>query len=197
MWCLAWYLPLIIGDHIPLGYTHWETFLLFLIITDYVFAPVCCHNDIAYIKKLIKEHHEMVRLIYSDSSFIPKLHALYCSCTWMVIEVCLDWCIYVRVLEMCYFTGTDALFINNNYQEYIFRCGPLSRIWYMRFEAKHGFFKNISHCVKCFKNIGKTLAFHHHQRLMCFHLSSSCNAIPQNILIIPKSEYYDEIINES
>ena len=84
MWCLARCLPLIIGDHILLYYTSWETFLLFLTITDYVFAPICCHNDIAYIKELIKEHHEMFHLSYSDSSFIPKLHYIVHTPEWLL-----------------------------------------------------------------------------------------------------------------
>ena len=46
MWCLARYLPLLIGEHIPLGFPHWECFLQLLLITDYVFAP---HNDVTYI----------------------------------------------------------------------------------------------------------------------------------------------------
>ena len=69
----------------------------------------------------------------------------------------------------------------------LYRCGPLSRIWCMRFEAKHSFFKNISNRVKCFKNIVKTLSFHH-QRLMCLYLSSSSDSVA-NKLIIPKSKY--------
>lgn len=74
MWCLARYLPLIIGKHIPLGYSHWECFLKLLLITDYVFAPVLSRNDVAYIKDLIKEHHHDFQALYADASFIPKLH---------------------------------------------------------------------------------------------------------------------------
>ena len=41
----------------------------------------------------------------------------------------------------------------------------------MRFEGKHSYFKDIARCVKCFKNIPESLAFHH-QRLMCYYLNS-------------------------
>ena len=53
----------------------------------------------------------------------------------------------------------------------ILRCGPVSRFWCMRFEAKHSYFKSLAHRVKCFKNIQKTLA-DRHQHLMCYHLSN-------------------------
>ena len=48
MWCLARYLLLLIGEHIPLKFPHWECFLQLLLITDYVFAPVMSHNDVTY-----------------------------------------------------------------------------------------------------------------------------------------------------
>ena len=89
MWCLSRYLPLIIGEHIPLGFAHWECLLLFLMITDYVFAPVFCHNDMAYIKELIREHHEMFCVIYPDSSFIHKLHYIIHTPEWLLRYVLL------------------------------------------------------------------------------------------------------------
>ena len=74
MWCPAQYLPLLIGEHIPLEFPHWECFLQLLLITDYVFVPIMSHNDIAYIKDLIKAHHQQFRSLYFNASFIPKLH---------------------------------------------------------------------------------------------------------------------------
>ena len=38
------------------------------------------------------------------------------------------------------------------------RFGPLLHLWCMRFEAKHNYFKDLAHHVKCFKNIPKTMA---------------------------------------
>lgn len=39
--------------------------------------------------------------------------------------------------------------------------GPLVRFWTMRFEAKHNFFRRLSHIVCNFKNICKTMAMRH------------------------------------
>ena len=39
--------------------------------------------------------------------------------------------------------------------------GPLIRFWCMRFEAKHNFFRRLSHIVGNFKNICKTMAYRH------------------------------------
>lgn len=39
--------------------------------------------------------------------------------------------------------------------------GPLSKLWCMRFEAKHNPFKRLAHAVCNFKNVSKTLAFKH------------------------------------
>ena len=83
MWCLARYLPLLIGEYIPLGFPHWECFLQLLLITDYVFAPVLSHNDVAYIKDLIKEHHQRFRSLYLNASFIPKLHYIVHVPEWL------------------------------------------------------------------------------------------------------------------
>lgn len=50
------------------------------------------------------------------------------------------------------------------------RCGPLSNLWCMRFEAKHRYFKQVAKVIGNFKNIAKTLAYRH-QRRMCYILS--------------------------
>lgn len=57
-----------------------------------------------------------------------------------------------------------------------YRCGPISRHWCMRFEAKHNYFKSLAQRVKCFKNIAKTLASRH-QRLMCYYLSNPLSSV--------------------
>ena len=87
MWCLSRHLPLIIGSKIPFEYLHWECFLTFLTIVDNVFAPLCSPNNVSYIKELLKDHHQTFRCIYPDSSFIPKLHYNYYSCSRMDIKV--------------------------------------------------------------------------------------------------------------
>ncbi|KAL2101379.1 hypothetical protein ACEWY4_003140 [Coilia grayii] len=57
--------------------------------------------------------------------------------------------------------------------------GPLVKFWTMRFEAKHNFFRRLSHIVCNFKNICKTMAKRHQltqsYRFFCKeHLESGC-----------------------
>ena len=52
------------------------------------------------------------------------------------------------------------------------RCGPPSRYWCMRFEAKNSYFKDLAHRIKNFKNIPKSLA-HRHQAWPCYIYSNS------------------------
>jgi len=54
----------------------------------------------------------------------------------------------------------------------LYRVGPLTRFWCMRYESKHNYFKNLAHRVKCFKNIPQTLLYHH-QRLLCLYANSN------------------------
>ncbi|KAK0141263.1 hypothetical protein N1851_021705 [Merluccius polli] len=58
-----------------------------------------------------------------------------------------------------------------HYTTAIQKLGPLVQYWAMRFEAKHGFFKRISHVTCNFRNICKTLAFRH-QMLQCYNVLS-------------------------
>ena len=49
--------------------------------------------------------------------------------------------------------------------------GPLVRFWAMRFEAKHNFFRRLSHIVCNFKNICKTMSVRH-QLTQCYRFYS-------------------------
>lgn len=61
------------------------------------------------------------------------------------------------------------------------RWGPLVRLWYMRYETKHSYFKGMSQVVHNFKNIAKSLAIHH-QRFMCYRMSNKAEYLrPRNI----------------
>lgn len=53
-----------------------------------------------------------------------------------------------------------------------YRHGPLIRMWCMRYEAKHQYFKRWSNIMGNFKNIAKTLAMHH-QKYICYQLLKS------------------------
>lgn len=59
-----------------------------------------------------------------------------------------------------------------HYPMAIKQLGPLRQYWAMRFEAKHGFFKRISHVTCNFRNIAKTMAFRH-QIMQCYHFMSN------------------------
>lgn len=52
---------------------------------------------------------------------------------------------------------------------YAYRHGPLIRMWCMRYEGKHRYFKRWAKIMGNFKNIAKTLAMHH-QRNLCYEL---------------------------
>ena len=83
-------------------------------------------------------------------SYIPNhsQNALYDSPPWMDYEVSNSCKMYSLIL---------------------FLICPVSRLWCMRFEAKHSYFKMLAHRVRNFRNIPKTLACRH-QRLMCYYL---------------------------
>ncbi len=44
--------------------------------------------------------------------------------------------------------------------------------WCMRFEGRHGFFKDLAHRVKCFKNVAKTMACLN-QEQVCYQMTST------------------------
>ena len=54
-----------------------------------------------------------------------------------------------------------------HYPRCIRMVGPLVKFWAMRFEAKHNFFRRLSHIVCNFKNICKTMAYRH-QYAQCY-----------------------------
>ena len=83
MWCFARLLPLMIGEKVPVNHPHWENFLLFLKITDYVFSPVTSADIVDYLSLLIHNHHTAFRELYPESSFIPKLHYVIHIPEWM------------------------------------------------------------------------------------------------------------------
>lgn len=55
-----------------------------------------------------------------------------------------------------------------HYPRVIQKLGPLRQFWAMRFEARHAFFKQVSHVTCNFRNICKTMAFRH-QMMQCYN----------------------------
>ena len=73
-WCLGRFLPLLLEDLIPECDEYWNTYLLFLKIMEYTFAPVLTLDKLDYLQTLIKDFLiEFVRL-YPDRPLTPKLH---------------------------------------------------------------------------------------------------------------------------
>ena len=82
MWCLARYLPLMIGDVIPQDDDHWENFLVFLDLMDYVFAPTTTPEKIAYVAVLVEDYLTEFSHLY-ERRLTPKMHYLVHLSTWM------------------------------------------------------------------------------------------------------------------
>ena len=61
-----------------------------------------------------------------------------------------------------------------HYPRCIRKVGPLVKFWVMRFEAKHNFFRRLSHVVCNFKNICKTMAYRH-QYAQCYRFYMNKN----------------------
>lgn len=59
-----------------------------------------------------------------------------------------------------------------HYPELILQFGPLVRLWTLRFESKHSYFKNVARMCKNFRNITKTLS-EKHQKLFSYSLGSN------------------------
>lgn len=55
-----------------------------------------------------------------------------------------------------------------HYPGVIQKLGPLRQFWAMRFEARHSFFKQVSHVTCNFRNICKTMAYRH-QMMQCYN----------------------------
>lgn len=109
MWCLLCYIPLMLGDLIPVGNVHWELLLLLLSCMEIIFSLSLTLASTVYLDHLINEHHTVFLELYPERHLKPKHHFML---------------LYPRAIR--------AL-------------GPIVHFWAMRFEAKHGFFKRVSH----------------------------------------------------
>jgi len=62
------------GRFVPTGDTQWESYLLLLLIADYLLAAEIHPDEVAHVKVLIEDHHSAFTNIYPDASIIPKMH---------------------------------------------------------------------------------------------------------------------------
>ena len=84
MWCLARYLPLMVGDiTVPEDNEKWLLFLSLLTIIDYVFAPKCTSDTISYVRLLIHDHLVEFKWLYPNCHIIPKQHYMIHIPDWM------------------------------------------------------------------------------------------------------------------
>ena len=90
MWCLARFLPLMIGDQIPEGDRYWENFTLLLDIADEVFAPVTTADRADYLAMLVEDFLEEFTDLYPHMPLTPKMHHMVHFPTWIkrYIYVC-------------------------------------------------------------------------------------------------------------
>jgi hypothetical protein len=76
MWCLARFVPLLVGAKVPETDEKWQLFIKLLDITDIIFSPVTSCNQAAGLAVLIEEHHTGFKRLYPNCSIIPKMHYL-------------------------------------------------------------------------------------------------------------------------
>ena len=74
MWCLARYLPLLVGDLVPEDDDNWQNFLLLMDIVDYLFASTCNDIIVADLRYKIQAHHTEFKRLYPEHTIIPKMH---------------------------------------------------------------------------------------------------------------------------
>lgn len=80
-----------------------------------------------------------------------------------------------------------------HYPELILQFGPLIKLWTLRFESKHGYFKKYSRNTQNFKNLCSTLA-NCHQNLQCY--LGAGNLFKPEINIVNGIEFNIQIYSE-
>ena len=83
MWCLARFIPLLVGDLIAERDGNWENFLSLLQIIEYVFAPIITEDKTSYLEVLIDNFLREFKEIYPERSLTPKMHYLIHVPLWM------------------------------------------------------------------------------------------------------------------
>ena len=76
MWCLGRYLPILIGDKLPEGYTYWDNFLAHSEIMEEVSSPIITSVRAEYIRMLIEDYLVDFKLLYPGRPLTPKMHYL-------------------------------------------------------------------------------------------------------------------------
>ena len=74
MIALAYGLPLLVGDKVPLSDEKWESFLLLLKICSIALSPVCTYDTVAYLHVLVEEKLATFQTVYPSVKLLPKHH---------------------------------------------------------------------------------------------------------------------------
>lgn len=82
----------------------------------------------------------------------------------------------------------------SHYPELIIRFGPLIRLWTLRFESKHTYFKQCARKLHNFKNVCLTLAERH--QLLQVYLNGG-NLFPPDVLVEKAAAFFPKDYNDS
>ena len=74
MWDLGRLLPVMVGQWVPVGDEHWQTFLLLLDIVDILLAPEISPEDVSLLSTQIQDHHHDFKALYPGAIITPKMH---------------------------------------------------------------------------------------------------------------------------
>ena len=86
-WCLGRLLPLIpLADCVAIleDDERWMNFMLLLSISDRLLAPTQTEEGAAYLRILIRDHHQQFVHLYPTCRIIPKMHYLIHYPDWIV-----------------------------------------------------------------------------------------------------------------
>ena len=75
-WTLGHFLPLVVGDLVPVDNKYWANFIILLSIMDILFAPTVKKTLCGYLESLISDHHINFKVLYPFLRITPKMHYL-------------------------------------------------------------------------------------------------------------------------
>ena len=75
-WCLARYLPLLIGEKVDKGDCHWELLLTLLSTMEIIFSPAISLEAALWLQVLIKQLFYLFKSLYAEINPINKFHHL-------------------------------------------------------------------------------------------------------------------------
>ncbi|XP_065888107.1 uncharacterized protein [Dysidea avara] len=145
MWCLARYLPFLIGTLVCEDNDHWENFLTLLSIMDYVFAPLLTSAKADYIAAATEDFLSDFVDLYPHRRLIPKMHYMIHLSTWIkrAGPLCNIWCMryeakhsyFKRISQVCRNFKNVAKTLADHHQQYM--CYHMSDHMYLRAKLEY------------------------------------------------------------